>query len=251
LPLGVDDPLTGVLLAVRGPGSPTFTEDELQLVSTFADQAALALQRAETQSTRRELEVLADRDRIARDLHDHVIQRLFAVGLALNGIQRRVKPPELAGRVNIQINELDQIIRDIRTVIFDLQTEPDDAPRLRTQLNGTIAELTGDTALRTLVRISGPLDAVPAPLARDAQAVVREGISNTVRHANAHELTITISVDDNLTITITDDGDGIPETTARSGLHNLTQRAGRAGGSCTVTRAAAGGTRLTWTAPLP
>jgi len=251
LPLGVDDPLTGVLLAVRGPGSPTFTEDELQLVSTFADQAALALQRAETQSTRRELEVLADRDRIARDLHDHVIQRLFAVGLALNGIQRRVKPPELAGRVNIQINELDQIIRDIRTVIFDLQTEPDDAPRLRTQLNGTIAELTGDTALRTLVRISGPLDVVPAPLARDAQAVVREGISNTVRHANAHELTITISVDDNLTITITDDGDGIPETTARSGLHNLTQRAGRAGGSCTVTRAAAGGTRLTWTAPLP
>lgn len=72
LPLGVDDPLAGVLLIVRGPGSPAFTDDELQLVSTFADQAALALQRAETQATRRELEVLADRDRIARDLHDHV-----------------------------------------------------------------------------------------------------------------------------------------------------------------------------------
>jgi signal transduction histidine kinase len=250
LPLGIDEPLTGVLLTVRHPGSPTFTDDDLQLVSTFADQAALALRRAETQAARRELEILADRDRIARDLHDHVIQRLFAVGLALNGIQCRISPPELAGRVNNQVDELDRIIRDIRTVIFDLHTESDDAPHLRTQLSRTIAELTGDTALRTLVRISGPLDAVPAPLARDAQAVVREGISNTIRHARAHELTITISVDDTITITITDDGDGIPEYTAHSGLHNLIQRAGQAGGSCTITRPGTGGTRLSWTAPL-
>lgn len=251
LPLGVDEPLTGVLLTVRHPGSPTFTDDDLHLVASFADQAALALQRAETQAARRELEILADRDRIAIDLHDHVIQRLFGVGLALDGIQSRVNPPELARRVNHQIDELDQIIRDIRTVIFDLHTESDEAPHLRTQLNSIISELTGDTALRTLVRITGPLDAVPAPLARDAQAVVREGISNTVRHANAHELTITISVDDTITITITDDGDGIPETTAHSGLHNLTQRAGQAGGHCTITRSGTGGTRLTWTAPLP
>lgn len=208
------------------------------------------MQRAETQATRRELEILADRDRIARDLHDHVIQQLFAVGLALNGIQRRVKPPDLARWLNSQIDELDQVIRDIRTVIYDLQTEPDQAPHLRTQLNRVINELTGATALRTIVRMSGALDAMPAELARHLHAVVREGICNTVRHAHAHELTVTISVDDNLAITITDDGDGIPDAIARSGLHNLTQRATQSGGTCHVTRPDTGGTRLTWIAPL-
>ena len=134
LPLGVDDPLTGVLLTVRSPGSPVFTDDELLLVATFADQAALALQLAEAQTARRELEVLADRDRIARDLHDHVIGQLFAVGLALNGIHRLVKPPDLAHRLNTQIDELDRVIRDIRTVIFDLHTQPGSPGHLRNDL---------------------------------------------------------------------------------------------------------------------
>jgi signal transduction histidine kinase len=250
LPLGIDDPLTGVLVTARAAGSPTFTDDELQLVASFADQAALALQRAQTQATQRELEVLADRDRIARDLHDHVIQQLFGVGLALNGIHRRVKQPDLAHRLSTQIDDLDQVIRDIRTVIYDLQTEPGDQPHLRNELNSIIDELTGDIPLRTIVRMSGPLDSVPTALAQHAHAVIREGISNTIRHANARDLTITISMDDDLIITITDDGDGIPELTARSGLHNLTQRAQQAGGTCHITRPDTGGTRLTWTAPL-
>ena len=99
--------------------------------------------------------------------------------------------------------------------------------------------------------MSGPLDGVPDGLAQHAHAVVREGVNNTVRHAHAHDLTITISVDNDLTITITDDGHGIPDTTARSGLHNLTQRAHSVGGTCQLTHADTGGTRLTWTAPLP
>ena len=251
LPLGVGNPLTGVLLTLRGAGSPAFTEEELYLVSTFADQASLALQRADAQATRRELEVLADRDRIARDLHDHVIQQLFAIGLALNGIHRRVRQPEVADRLNRQIDELDQVIRDIRTVIFDLQAEPGSHPHLRNELNDIIDELTSDLPLRTVTRTSGPLDSVPVNLAEHAHAVVREGISNTVRHANAHNLTVTVSLDDHLTITITDDGDGMPETTARSGLHNLTERAHQVAGICDVTRPDAGGTRLTWAAPVP
>jgi signal transduction histidine kinase len=251
LPLGVDDPLTGVLVTVRGPGSPTFTDEELQLVATFADQAALALQHAQTQTARRELEVLADRDRIARDLHEHVIGQLFAVGLALNGIHRRVKPPDLAHRLNAQIDELDHVIRDIRTVIFDLHTEPGTRGHLRNDLTSIIDELTGDLPLRTVIRMSGPLDSVPDGLAQHAHAVVREGINNTVRHANAHDLTITVTLDNNLTITITDDGDGIGQTTPHRGLHNLTQRAHQTGGTCHLTRPDTGGTRLTWTAPLP
>lgn len=134
LPLGINDPLGGVLLIVRQPGCPAFTDDELRLASTFADQAALARQRAERRATRMELEILADHDRIARDLHDRVIQQLFGVGLALNGIQGRVTEPELARRLNSQIDELDLVIRDIRAVICDLRTDPDPPSGPQTQL---------------------------------------------------------------------------------------------------------------------
>lgn len=251
LPLGGGENLSGVLLTVRLPGSPGFNEHELQLVSTFADQAALALQRAETQLAQRELEVLADRDRIARDLHDHVIQRLFAIGLGMQSTHRREKSPQQAARLNDHIDQLHDVIQEIRTAIFDLQTDPADTPRLRSVLHEIITELTADVPLRTVVRMSGPLDVLPAELAHDAQAVVREAVSNAVRHAKAADLTVTVSVEDDLVIDVTDNGVGVPDTIARSGLHNLSQRAADAGGSCTVTRPAEGGTRLVWTAPLP
>jgi GAF domain-containing protein len=251
LPLGGGEWVSGVLLAVRAPGSTGFDEHELQVVSSFADQAALALHRAEGQSARRELEVLADRDRIARDLHDHVIQRLFAIGLAMQGTHRLAKSPVVAGRLAEHIELLHQVIQDIRTAIFDLQAGPADSPRLRSRLHEVITELTTDAPLRTTVRLSGPLDVLPADLAQPAEAVVREAVSNAVRHAGARELTITVSVDDDLVIDVTDDGIGIQESVAHSGLSNLQQRAAAAGGSLTIDRPAAGGTHLLWTAPLP
>jgi GAF domain-containing protein len=251
LPLGGGEWVSGVLLAVRAPGSTGFDEHELQVVSSFADQAALALHRAEGQSARRELEVLADRDRIARDLHDHVIQRLFAIGLAMQGTHRLAKSPVVAGRLAEHIELLHQVIQDIRTAIFDLQAGPADSPRLRSRLHEVITELTTDAPLRTTVRLSGPLDVLPADLAQPAEAVVREAVSNAVRHAGARELTITVSVDDNLVIDVTDDGIGIQESVAHSGLSNLQQRATAAGGTLTIDRPAAGGTHLLWTAPLP
>jgi signal transduction histidine kinase len=256
LPLGVNDPLTGVLPTVRGPLIPHVHRRGTAAGGHLADQAALALQRAQNQTARRELEVLADRDRIARVLHDRVIGQLGAVGLALNGIHRRVKPPDLADRLNTQIDELDRVIHDIRTVIFDLHTEPGSPGHLRNALTSIIGELTGDISLRTLIRMSGPLDSVPGWVAQHAHAVVREGINNTVRHANASDLTITVSVGDDPTITITDDGIGIRHRRRhrpdhpRSGLHNLTQRAQSARGTCHLTRTDTGGTRVTWTAPL-
>jgi signal transduction histidine kinase len=118
-------------------------------------------------------------------------------------------------------------------------------------LHEAITELTADASLRTTVRMSGPVDVVPTRLAEHAVAVVREAVSNAVRHAHAHDLMVTISVDDNLVIDVTDNGIGIPDTVARSGLHNLQQRADDAGGSCTLERTEDGGTRLLWTAPLP
>jgi signal transduction histidine kinase len=251
LPLGGGEDISGVLLTVRRPGSPKFDERELHLVSTFADQAALALQRAESQVAQREVEVLEDRDRIARDLHDHVIQRLFAIGLGLQSTHRREKSPQQAARIAEHIDQLHNVIQEIRTAIFDLQTGPADTPRLRSTLNDLIAELTEDAPLRTVVRMSGPLDVVPADLAQQVQAAVREAVSNAVRHAGASDLMITVSVEDDLVVDVTDNGVGIPDTVARSGLHNLGQRAMSAGGSLTITRLVTGGTRLVWTAPLP
>ncbi|WP_245645823.1 GAF domain-containing sensor histidine kinase [Pseudonocardia acaciae] len=250
LPLGAGESIAGVLLTIRDQDAPVFDEQDLQIVSSFADQAALALSHAENQSARRELEVLADRDRIARDLHDHVIQRLFAVGLAMQGTHRRARSPVVAARITDHIDQLHEVIQEIRGAIFNLQTGPGEATRLRATLHEVISELTEDIPLRTTVRMSGPLDVVPAALAEHAEAVVREAVSNAVRHAHAGELTLTVSVDDDLVIDVTDNGVGIPDTVARSGLRNLHQRAEQAGGTFAVEGHDDGGTRLLWTAPL-
>ena len=251
LPLEAGESVSGVLLTVRKPTSAPFDERDLQVVSSFADQAALALQRAEGQAARRELDVLADRDRIARDLHDQVIQRLFAIGLSMQGTHRLTKSPAAASRLTEHIDQLHEVIQDIRTAIFDLQTESSDAPKLRGTLHKIVTEITEGTPVRTTIRMSGPLDVVQHGLAEHAQAVIREAVSNSVRHAAATELTVTVSVDDDLVIDVTDNGVGIPETVARSGLHNLRQRAEEAGGEFRIDRVPAGGTQLVWSAPLP
>jgi two-component system, NarL family, sensor histidine kinase DevS len=252
LPLGKADAIAGVLLAVRAPGSPAFDEAQFQIVASFADQAALALRQAESQAAARELEVLADRDRIARDLHDHVIQRLFAVGLGMQSTHRRAKNPVVVHRLAEHIDQLHEVIQDIRTAIFDLQNTGSDTARLRSALHETITELTQDSPVRTTVRMTGSLDDLPAGLAEDAAAVVREAVSNAVRHSRGDELAVTVSVDETeLTVEVTDNGAGIPEAaTRRSGLRNLDQRAIEYGGSLTIERATTGGTRLLWTAPI-
>jgi signal transduction histidine kinase len=251
LPVGAGESLSGVLLAVREAGSAGFDDLHFQVGSSFADQATLALQRAESQTAHRELEVLADRERIARDLHDQVIQRLFAIGLGMQGTHRRANSPEMADRLTAHIDQLQEVIHDIRTAIFNLQADPADVPRLRTVLHDVVTELTEDMPLQTTVRMSGPVSVVSGDLAEHAEAVLREAVSNVVRHAGAGELVVTISVDDDLIIDVTDDGIGVPDTVARSGLHNLAQRAAAAGGTLSVRQRECGGTRLVWMAPLP
>ncbi len=251
LPLGTSEPISGVLLTVRAAGAPLFEEHQLQVVASFADQAALALQRAENQLARRQLAILSERDRIARDLHDQVIQRLFAVGLAMHGTHRRATTPEVADRLNEHIDQLHEVIQDIRATIFDLHAGTTHTTTLRSVLQKATAELTADSSVHVSIRISGPLEVVPAVLAEHAEAVVREAVSNVVRHAGAGELTVTVSVEDDLVISVTDDGIGMPATVARSGLHNLNRRARESGGTCTLERPENGGTRLVWSAPLP
>ncbi|GAA2785353.1 sensor histidine kinase [Saccharopolyspora taberi] len=250
VPMLAGETTFGVLLAVRAEGRTPFDRHQLQVVSSFADQAALALERAEAQRYRRELDVLADRDRIGRDLHDHVIQRLFAIGMGMQGTQRRARSPMVADRLAEHVDQLQDVIQDIRAAIFDLQTGGEGSARFRARVQQVIAEVVGDASIRTTVRMSGPLDSLPQALAEHAEAVVLEGVSNILRHARASELAVTVAFDRDLLVEVVDDGVGLPDEISRSGLRNLVERAEQAGGWCTVRRREEGGTRLLWSAPL-
>ncbi|MEV0678902.1 GAF domain-containing sensor histidine kinase [Actinosynnema sp. NPDC050436] len=250
VPLRSGSTVTGVLLAARDKGGPPFGADQVPLLASFADQAAVALEFAENQRARRLVDVLEDRDRIARDLHDHVIQRLFATGMSLQGALASIRQPRIRERVERAVGQLDETVLEIRTSIFDLQAG-DDAPGLRRRLLDLVSELTGDAAVRPTVRMTGTVDnSVPDGVAEHAEAVVREAVSNVVRHARASALTLTVEAGDRLTVTVVDNGVGLPAQVARSGLHNLEQRATALGGTLSVTADPAGGTRLSWQVPL-
>lgn len=250
LPLRASDTVAGVLVAVRADGAHSFTAEQLDMAAAFADQAAVAWQLASSQRRMRELEILADRDRIARDLHDHVIQRLFAVGLSLQGTIPRARSTDVQQRLTDTVDDLQAVIQEIRTAIFDLHGAHAGTTRLRQRLDAVIAQF-ADAGLHTDARFIGPLSVVDATLADHAEAVLREAVSNAVRHSGATELTVRVEVADDLSIEVTDNGCGIAAEITESGLGNLRARALRAGGEFTVTDRSGGGTVLHWAAPLP
>lgn len=250
LPLRATDTVAGVLVALRPEGAQPFSVGELDLMAAFADQAALAWQLASTQHRISELSILTDRERIARDLHDHVIQRLFAVGLSLQGTIARARSGEVQQRLSDTVDDLQAVIQDIRTTIFDLNDGSSGITRLRQRVDEAVGAFPG-SGVRTSVQYIGPLSVVDATLADHAEAVVREAVSNAVRHAKSTALTVTISVDDDLTIEVTDNGRGMPADITGSGLTNLRRRAEDVGGSFSVLAAPDGGTHLIWRAPLP
>ena len=250
VPLRATDSVAGVLVALRPPGGRGFTEDQLQMAASFTDQAALAWQLALTQRQMRELDVLTDRDRIARDLHDHVIQRLFAVGLSLQGTVARARSTEVQDRLSASVDDLQEVIQEIRTTIFDLHGGASGAVRLRQRLQGAVDQFSS-AGLRTGVQFVGPLSVIEPALADHAEAVVREAVSNAVRHSGATELTVLVKVDDDLAITVTDNGCGVGTDVAESGLKNLRSRAEQCGGTFTLGPGGSGGTALHWSVPLP
>ena len=250
LPLRATDTVAGVLVVIRRAGAPPFTAEDLDMMAAFADQAALAWQLASTQRQMRELDVLTDRDRIARDLHDHVIQRLFAVGLALQGTIPRSNRPEVQQRISECVDDLQQVIQEIRTAIFDLHGASPGSTRLRQRLDDAIAQFSS-SELRTTVQFVGPLSVVDAGLADHAEAVVREAVSNAVRHAEATTLRVSVNVADELSIEVADNGRGLPSNITGSGLTNLRKRAEEAGGVFTIENVSSGGALLKWSAPLP
>jgi signal transduction histidine kinase len=246
LPVCEPDTATGVLVCVAAAGRQ-FTEADLDMAAAFTAQAGLALHLATAQRRMRELDVLTDRDRIARDLHDHVIQRLFAVGLSLQGALN-ADQAENTRRVTGALDDLQEVVEEIRTTIFDLHGGS--VTRLRQRIEQAVTQMTVDSAVRPALHISGPLSVVDAALADHAEAVVREAVSNVVRHAAARSVTVSVTVDDNLTIGVSDDGVGISEDVTRSGLANLAARARECAGRFTIAPRPGGGTRLVWSAPL-
>jgi two-component system, NarL family, sensor histidine kinase DevS len=250
VPLRAADTVAGVLVAVRPNGGGAFTAEQAEMTAAFADQAALAWQLASSQRRMQKLEILTDRDRIARDLHDHVIQRLFAVGLSLQGTIARARDAEVRSRLAGSVDDLQAVIQEIRMAIFDLHGAAPGSTRLRQRLDEAIAQFAG-AGLHTTTQFVGPLSVVEAPLADHAEAVVREAVSNSVRHARATELTVRVKVEDDLCIEVVDNGRGIAEPITESGLANLRSRAVSAGGELIVENAPDGGTVVRWCAPLP
>lgn len=251
MPLHANNATLGVIAVARNVKQLPFDDDYLELVSDFARHAAIALALAEAREHAREVEILADRERIAQDLHDHVIQKLFAAGLDLQGTIARARSPEVVDRLNGTLNDLQATIEDIRTTIFKLQTPADSGPDLRLRIQDAVAELTEDRGIATVLDMSGALTAVTGDLADHAEAVVIEAVSNAVRHAEATRLTVRIVVDHRLAIEVIDDGRGIPKgNQRRSGLANMERRAAQVGGECSVSAAPGGGTRVYWAAPL-
>ena len=251
-PFRVAEGASGVLVVLRRDSREPFDDSELALVSSFADHAALVMQTADSNRRMQELEVLSDRDRIARDLHDHVIQRIFAAGLALQSTLQRTESPDLRQRLSRTIDDLQDTVQDIRTTIFDLQSTSHSATRLRQRINGAVLELTENVPIRAVVRMFGPLSVIDTKLADHAVAVVRETVSNVVHHAEADTVTVTVSVGDDLDIVVSDNGIGMPEDTTSSGLSNLSARAAECSGVMVVGPGSSGsGTDVTWSVPLP
>jgi signal transduction histidine kinase len=239
----------GILMVAAERGSVLGVTVGTDLVRMFANQATLALDRAQAQQTRSVLAVLEDRDRIARDLHDLVIQRLFATGLQLQGMHRMVRP-EVQQRITQAVEDIDATIRDLRAAIFELQSTG--KPSLRSDIQNLVDEYAGPLGFRPELIVTGPIDsAVPASVRPQIVAAVRESLSNVVRHAQAGRVKVEIIVTGaDVTARISDDGIGITSSDRRSGLRNLEERATALGGAVRLASNQPHGTVLELRAPL-
>jgi signal transduction histidine kinase len=265
--LGAAGPLMSAPLTSRGPaardaalvvvgpaGRPPFSALSLTLLTRFGEQAGLALEYLRSQAERRRLAVFEDRDRIARDLHDLVIQRLFATGLGLQGLLPVVPEEQSRERLEGYVDDLDETIQDIRSAIYSLNVAGraggDDLPTHAAVL-AVVTELTAVLGHRPRLTVTGPVDTVVGPdLRSDLLAVLRELLTNVARHAAATRVDVRLQASPNqVALEVTDDGRGIAaDLTRRSGLANLSARAVAHGGELRLAQPAAGGTQVTWTA---
>jgi signal transduction histidine kinase len=252
LPLGAPGDVRGVFTVGRDTGAMPLAPEAVEMVQTFAAQAGIALELAEHREDAERLAIFTDRDRIARDLHDLVIQRLYATGMSLQGAMPLLTRPEAATRVSSAVDALDETIREIRSAIFSLQSRGDARHHgLRARVLEVVDEMTAALGFAPSLRLVGPLDeAVPADAGEQMLSALREALSNAARHAAAGRVDVTVEVGDELILRVRDDGTGMGQITRRSGLANMAERAADLGGKLLIGPADGGGTRLDWQVPV-
>jgi signal transduction histidine kinase len=248
VPLSAGSHPRGAITIVRYPGRTAFTDAELDMAVAFGNHAAVALALAESRDAQINDARLDDQDRIAFDMHDHVIGELFAVGMGLQGLLGATRDPANSERISKYVHSLDHVISTIRTAIFQLQPRRHDPVGLQARILDIAEAHTEQLGYRPQLHLSGPLDhIVDESLAADVLAVTREGLSNCARHARANTVTVSLDVvHDVMTLEVADNGVGIGAPTRSSGLANMRSRAEKHGGSMTITEPREGGTRLTW-----
>ncbi|MDI2019616.1 GAF domain-containing sensor histidine kinase [Paenarthrobacter nicotinovorans] len=242
----------GILVLGRSSGKGAFSTTDVEMASVYGSHIALALALDRIHRLREQQVVFSDRDRIARDLHDLVIQRLFAAGLSIQSLRRFGAAPSVEGRINAITDELDTSIRDLRNTIYSLRATGDDRELLSTRIMQTIQ--TGAKALTHAphLTLTGAIDSLEDDvLVEHLLAVLTESLSNAVRHSGAETITVSVAVeDDALTMELADNGCGFSETGSGNGLDNMVRRAAELNGSCIITSTPGKGTSLTWTVPL-
>ena len=253
VPVRVRSAVYGNLYLTDKIGAEEFSEEDEALAEALALATGIAIENARLHDRVRMLSVIEDRDRIARDLHDRVIQRVFAVGMSLQGAARLPERDQIVERVNKAVDDLDVTVTEIRTAIFELGDSP-----IPGGLRRSAGELTDEMALTLGIRpdviVKGPIDnAVPQHVADHLLAVLREALTNVGKHAQATSCTVTISVADDVSLEVSDNGRGVTLPMADGaglGLVNLRSRAERLGGSFEVQTNQEGGTRLLWRVPV-
>lgn len=229
-----------------------FTYADEQLVVGLATAAGVAIENARLHARVGELRVVEDRERIARDLHDTVIQRMFAIGLRMQGLAATATEAATVERLQQMIEDLDDTVRDIRTTIFELQRPRIPGRSLRQEILDLVDEINSPSNFSIAIRFDGPVDlAVPDTIADHLIAVVRESVTNAVRHSGGSAIAIDISVGDHLEARVSDNGSGVEDHAHRgNGLHNLQSRALELGGECSVDRSQSDGTVVVWRVPV-
>lgn len=247
---GSGDPQAALVISRRGERA--FSAADLEAAATFAGHVSLALEVAAQRRDRERLQLLEDRARIARDLHDHVIQQLFAAGMTVQGVMTSLGQGTEASMLDEVVDLIDEAVGQIRTSIFHLRSQPRDATGMRAGVLDAVRGVRDLLDARPHVRFGGPVDAVSdEDLVQDVRAVVREALTNIARHARASTVTVTATAEaGTLTVVVSDDGVGLGQVTRRSGLGNLEQRATRRGGRLEASAPPGGGTRLSWQVPL-
>lgn len=256
----------GVPIAVRGRvfgnlylcdkvGGGVFSDVDVELAVGLASAAGIAIENARLHARVAEFATLEDRERIARDLHDTVIQRLFAVGLSLQATLRLVSDPAVTDRLTGAVDDLDTTVRDVRAAIFELHTARLPGTAVRQQILQLSDESARGLGFEPVIRFDGPIDtAVNDTLADDLFAVIREALTNVAKHARATSADVVIDVRASmLTIRVIDDGVGCREDARRGqGIDNLRTRAARLGGTCSITSNSEPnrGTIVAWQVPL-